>query len=62
MDTVTQYISNYQKKLVYNTYNALKIKKSYKQSLLARMFTIFYCSCGRQAFSGILDYIKHSQN
>lgn len=34
LDTVTSYVYTYQKRLVYNTYNAKTIKKAYKLFLL----------------------------
>lgn len=58
MDTITNYIYDYQKRLVYNTYNASKIKKAYKLFHLSRIFSIFYSSCGRRTFGSIRDYIK----
>ncbi len=60
-DYVINYTNNYQRRMVYNTYNALKIKKAYKLFLLTRMFTIVYSACGKQTLASIQDYIKNNQ-
>ena len=59
MDTVTSYIYSYQKKLVYNTFTAKKIKKAYKQFLLNRMTSIFNLMGTRRAIGCIREHVKN---
>ena len=61
IDTVTHYIDNYQKRLVYNTYNAKKIKKAYRLFLMQRFVGILQNSSCKQAVGSIREYIRDHQ-
>ena len=53
VDTVTSYIFDYQKRLVYNTWNAKKIKKAYRMFLMQRFVSILQNSACKQGVSSI---------
>jgi hypothetical protein len=58
LDYVTNYAEGYQKKMLFNTYVAIKIKKAYKMFILARFMTILNGSCGRQTFSALQQHTR----
>ena len=58
---MTNYIYEYQKRLIYNTFNAKKIKKAYSLFLVQRFVTVLQNSAGKQVIASIRDYIKDNQ-
>ena len=61
VDTVSNYIFAYQRRVIFNTYNAKKIKKAYYLFHMQRMLSILQNSAERQGVSSIRDYIKDNQ-
>ena len=56
MGGVINYVNSYQQKLVYNQYNARKIKKEYRLLLMRRFVEVLNCSGERRGIASIRDY------
>jgi hypothetical protein len=58
LDYVTNYAENCQKKLLFQSYVSIRIKKAYKTFILARFMTILNESCERRIFDTLKQHTR----